>query len=84
MNNSCAALQPQELQWHPIELAPKDGTYVLVWPPTWNGGVMSCAKWDEDFVAKRPSPYWRRTDTTSATRCRDNQPTHFALIAGPR
>jgi len=53
-------------------------------PPTWNGGTMSCARWDEDEFAKRPRPYWRRHDAINVAESRDNPPTHFALIVGPR
>ena len=70
--------------WQPIETAPRDGTYVIVWPPTWTG-VTSCANWNTDFYAKRPSPYWARTDDMGRVgRSRENPPTHWTLLAPPQ
>jgi hypothetical protein len=69
--------------WQPIETAPKDGTCVIVYPPTFDG-LVSCAKWDEDRYAKRPRPYWRRMDAFGqVTRSRDNQPTHWMPLPDP-
>ena len=69
--------------WQPIETAPKDGTPVIVWPPTWTG-VISCARWNNDQYAKKPKPYWRRTDANGrATESRDKPPTHWTLLAPP-
>jgi hypothetical protein len=53
--------------WQPIETAPHDGTYVIVWPPTWTG-VTSCARWN---------------DMGRITVSRDNPPTHWTLLAPP-
>jgi hypothetical protein len=69
--------------WHPIETAPKDGTYVIVWPPTWTG-VTSCARWHTDEYAKKPRPYWSRTDDLGRVSVsRENPPTHWTLLAPP-
>lgn len=69
--------------WQPIATAPLDGTYVLVWPPTWTG-VISCARWSLDEYAKRPRPFWKRTDDMGrVTLSRDKPPTHWALLAPP-
>ena len=65
--------------WQPIETAPKNGTYVRVWPPTW-GEVSSCAQWDDDKYAKKPRPYWRRTDAIGTRDSRDNPPTHWKPV----
>lgn len=70
-------------QWQPIETAPKDGTCVMVWPPTWND-VASCAKWDRDEYVKRPRPYWRRIDDLGrASTSRDKPPTHWQPLPQP-
>ena len=69
--------------WYPINTAPKDGTYVIVWPPTFTG-VISCACWNDDRFAKRPRPYWFRTDANgSASLSRYNPPTHWTSISTP-
>ena len=66
-------------EWQPIETAPKDGTYIIVWPPTFNG-VTSCAHWDSDQYAKKPRPYWYRFDAVSITASRCNPPTHWSPV----
>lgn len=48
-------------EWQPIETAPKDGSHIQVWPPTWTG-VSSCARWETDKHSKNPRPFWSRTD----------------------
>ncbi len=68
-------------QWQPIETAPMDGTYVVVWPPSYTG-VTSCAKWDNDEYAKKPRPYWYRTDAQT-NRSRELTPTHWMRIDQP-
>lgn len=72
------------LDWRPIETAPKDGSAVLVWPPTWRG-VISVARWDTDYRTRGPgNPYWRRIDAHAVMDSRNNPPTHWApLPAGP-
>ena len=66
--------------WQPIATAPRDGTAVLVWPPTWNG-TASAAKWNPDKRNKRPRPYWARNDVCgSETLSRDKPPTHWMPI----
>lgn len=68
------------MNWQPIETAPKDGTYIIVWPPTYKG-VCSCARWYDDAYAKKPRPYWRRIDTHgSVLLSRENPPTHWMPI----
>lgn len=49
-------------EWQPIETAPKDGTVVLVWPPTWPNRSCSTARWNSDEYANRPAPFWDRDD----------------------
>ena len=64
-------------EWMDISTAPKDGTYIIVWPPTWPG-VTSCAKWDKDEFEINPKPYWRRIDAGGRTSIdRGKPPTHW-------
>lgn len=65
-------------QWQPIETAPKDGTSILVFPPTWVNKPCSIAKWDTDQYAKKPRPYWRRDDDQGqVSYSRNTPPTHW-------
>lgn len=69
--------------WQPIESAPKDGTYVIVWPPTWPSAT-SCARWDADPYAVRSRPFWRRLDAVGVNDSRDYPPTHWRpVLDGP-
>jgi hypothetical protein len=78
-----ALAEKAEQAWLPIETAPKDGSYVFVWPPLWNGTI-GCACWDEDGFARRPRPFWRRLDDMGRiTESRDNQPTHWRPLLAP-
>jgi hypothetical protein len=78
-----ALAEKAERAWLPIETAPKDGSYVFVWPPLWNGTI-GCACWDEDGFARRPRPFWRRLDDMGRiTESRDNQPTHWRPLLAP-
>lgn len=69
-------------EWQPIESAPKDGTYIIVWPPTYEG-VASCAKWDEQKHHKKPKPHWRRLDATHVWQSRIRTPTHWQPLPEP-
>lgn len=74
------------MEWHPIETAPKDGTVVLVFPPTWKGKgrTASVAKWDDDKYAKKPRPYWSRDDALGqVTASRNTPPTHWMPMPPP-
>jgi hypothetical protein len=64
--------------WQPIDTSPKDGTVILVYPPTWKDRTCSMAKWDTDQYATRPRPYWHRLDDMNRTTIsRNNPPTHW-------
>lgn len=70
--------------WQPIETAPKDGTYVLVYPATWNNLSCSMARYNDDACAKKPIPYWDRVDSFGlVTVSRDNLPTHWMSLPEP-
>ncbi len=72
-------------QWQPIETAPKDGTRVLVYPPTWPSKTCSIAHYNDDACARKRLPYWKRDDDLGQkTRSRSNPPTHWIpLPAAP-
>lgn len=64
--------------WMPIETAPKDGTTVLVSPPTWPGRACSTAHYNADRFAKKPRPFWERDDALrSISISRETPPTHW-------
>ena len=74
------------MKWEKIETAPKDGTAVLVYPPTWksNGRTCSVAVYDTDNFSKRPRPYWQRDDDMGRIGIsRDCQPTHWMPLPPP-
>ena len=73
-----------EMEWQPIETAPKDGTLIVVWPPTWQGATSS-ARYNDNRHAKTPRPFWSRLDDMGrVSLSRDNQPTHWMpAVDGP-
>lgn len=81
------AAQPASVAgWRPIETAPKDGSAILVWPPTYPSRPCSVARWNDDRYAKKPRPYWEREDTSGfITRSRETSTTHWMpLPAAPQ
>lgn len=72
------------MEWQPIETAPRDGTPVLVYPPTWGSKAASIAVWDRDEYAKEPRPYWRRDDGLGKKYLsREKPPTHWMPLPLP-
>lgn len=72
------------MEWQKIETAPMDGTYVLVYPPTWGTVNASIAKWDDDRYAKKPRPYWKRIDDHGrSTISRGKPPAHWMPLPNP-
>lgn len=70
--------------WQPIETAPKDGSYVLVYPGIWTGVSCSVARWNEGKCKKTPRPYWDRLDSYgSILRNRQYKPTHWQPLPEP-
>lgn len=55
-------------EWFPIEKAPKDGSIIMVYPPTYKDDT-SCAKWARG--------YWDRLDAWSDVRSKEQAPTHW-------
>lgn len=60
--------EPQD--WRPIETAPKDGTYVLLWYPYWSSRPM-VANWERD------GSHWRSEHILSWYQDDDPGPTHW-------
>lgn len=74
----------QLVTWQPIATAPKDGTSILVYPPTWPSKKASIASYDRDSVAKNPKPFWKRDDDLGqVTRSRACPPTHWMFLPEP-
>lgn len=69
-------------EWQPIETAPKDGTYILVYPGYYTKVPCSIAYYDDDKYAKRPQPYWHRLDTRGL-RSRYTPLTHWMPLPCP-
>ena len=72
------------MEWQLIETAPKDGSAVLVYPPTWETRKAAIAEWDSDEYAKKPRPYWSRDDDMGrVTISRAKPPTHWMPLPPP-
>lgn len=70
--------------WGLITTAPKNGTSILVYPPTWPSKKASIAKWDKDEYAKKSRPFFRRDDDSGqVTRSRAVPPTHWMPLPEP-
>ena len=70
--------------WQTIDSAPKDGTSMLVWPPLWTGGTISCAYWNTDKYSKKPRPFWKRLDDMGrVSLSRDTPPTLWQHLPPP-
>lgn len=70
-------------EWQPIETAPKDGKYVLVWPGRCTGIACDIARWEDDKYAKSPRPFWARIGFSTKTGDRVNSPTHWQPLPPP-
>ncbi len=70
--------------WQPIETAPRDGTHILVYPPTWYGEFASIAYWHSELSGRCTEPYWKRTDALNRIiMCLENPPTHWMPLPPP-
>lgn len=86
-SNLVAMQAAQAPAWQPIEMAPKDGTKVLVWFSELYGGMVDVALWSEDKFAKKPRPYWSGiAERIYGVRAfREGAPTHWMpLPAAPK
>ena len=71
-------------EWQVIETAPKDGTTVFVYPPTWGDRSGSTAHYDSDKYATKPRPYWSRDDALGKVGySRGTPPTHWQPLPAP-
>lgn len=66
---------PSASPWQPIETAPKDGTTVLLHPPSWANRTSSTGSWNSDKYARKPAPYWERDDCWNKVMLSRNSPT---------
>jgi len=66
---------PSTSPWQPIETAPKDGTTVLLHPPSWANRTSSTGSWNSDKYARKPAPYWERDDCWNKVMLSRNSPT---------
>jgi hypothetical protein len=73
----------KEREWQPIETAPKDGTKVLVFPPTRSAQSCSIARFEADKYARKPRPYWLRLDAHQVCQSRGNHPTYWKPLPEP-
>ena len=74
-----------KLNWLPIEDAPRDGTRVIVWPPTWPGKATTTAFWCDNLRRHHTKPHWQRLDDKYGRSCDEGmEPTHYMpLLRGP-
>lgn len=69
----------RELQWRPIETAPKEGRILLM-----RGGRSIIGYWDTQKYHSNPKPYWASdTSCVSVTRDRSTPPTHWMPLPQP-
>lgn len=69
--------------WEPIETAPKDGTYVIIWSG-WFGGAATIAHWDDDRHANKKAPRWISRDRVYGRKSFvDIPPTHWMPLPPP-
>ena len=74
---------PVPPDWRPISTAPKDGTVIIVWPPT-KPGQTSCARYNNGHMSEIPRPYWQRLDTRFPLESLRLPPTHWRpVLPGP-
>jgi hypothetical protein len=71
------------MDWQPIEIAPKDGTCVLVYPCRLTGITCEMARYDSNELSSNPRPFWRRLIGSSIRDSRDNPPTHWMPLPEP-
>lgn len=75
----------RQMQWQPIETAPKDGTLVLLFRPSaheW--GRVAPGKWHANEHAASPRPFWDGWLKIGArSEWREWQPTHWMPLPAP-
>lgn len=68
--------------WQPIETAPRDGTYVLLYLPNKYGWEYSVGRYCSDEAARSPRPFWIRSDWAMGDS-RRHTPTHWKPLTPP-
>lgn len=74
------------MTWNPIEAAPKDGSYILLYfpkMPPW--AQVSVGSWEPQEHAAKPRPYWtsQHERIWGIPTLRERQPTHWQPLPPP-
>jgi hypothetical protein len=71
-------------EWQPIETAPKDKIVLLFRPTAFEWGSVAPGKYNVDFFAKRPKPFWEIWLKIGGTvESRLWEPTHWMPLPAP-
>lgn len=62
-------------EWRTIDSAPKDGTWILLYPSIGSCFPFDFGRWDEDRFARKPRPFWYRHGSISKRA--PTAPTHL-------
>ena len=75
---------PSPTEWFPASTAPKDGTIIMIWPPS-VPGVVTCAAWiDDEAYARKENKRWVRSDEKQYPIRRNTNFANWAPVpAGP-
>jgi hypothetical protein len=74
------------MEWQPIETAPKDGTRILLYRPSYfDWARVIGGNWCDEKIAKKPRPYWThdRECLIGVLEARQHQPTHWMPLPPP-
>lgn len=73
-------MKTKELEWLPIDTAPKDRRILLFCP----GLKQIIGQWCDDKYSSKPKPYWRNdlTEVFGKPTTRADQPTHWVELPG--
>jgi hypothetical protein len=66
------------MNWQPIESAPKDSTWVLLWQAGWQAPLTGF--WCEDYYGVPKAPHWVFCNPWAFSR---GQPTHWMPLPPP-
>lgn len=75
---------PSPTEWFPESTAPKDGTIIMIWPPS-RPGIVTCAAWcyGEPFQ-HQTTMRWVRSDELECPIAKDRRFTHWSPVpSGP-
>lgn len=80
-----AALEALRESWQPIETAPKDETWVLLYGDYMGEPKVVCAFWSDGWSDGMSDPGWSESECASNTVTAFGwEPTHWALFRKPR